>query len=124
MIKNTSLIILFMFYLLAGINHFINPAGYLKIIPPYLPTHEMLNWLAGGFEILFAVLILVPKTRRFAAWGIILMLVAFLPVHIKMIGDAPLQLGKIMVTPFLAWVRLVVIQPILILWAWWYTRPE
>ncbi|MEO6150687.1 MAG: MauE/DoxX family redox-associated membrane protein, partial [Mucilaginibacter sp.] len=111
MIKNTSLIILFMFYLLAGINHFVNPAGYLKIIPSYLPTPEILNWLAGGFEILFAVLILIPKARRIAAWGIILMLLAFLPVHIKMIGDAPLLVGKIMVTPLLAWIRLVVIQP-------------
>jgi len=63
-----------------------------------------------------------PKTRPFAAWGIIMMLIAFLPVHTIMIGDAPLKLGDLLVTPLLAWVRLVVLQPLLILWAWWYTR--
>jgi hypothetical protein len=50
------------------------------------------------------------------------MLIAFLPVHISMIGDAPLQLGSLTVTPFIAWVRLVVLQPLLILWALWYTK--
>ncbi|RCH54283.1 DoxX family protein [Mucilaginibacter hurinus] len=123
MIKNTCMIIMFMVYMLAGINHFIHPDGYLKIIPDYLPAHHTLNLLAGGFEILLAILLLIPLTRRLAAWGIIIMLVAFLPVHIAMIEDAPLQVGRITVTPVLAWVRLVLIQPVLILWAWWYTKP-
>lgn len=121
-LKNVSLIILIIFYLVAGINHFYNPESYYHIIPHYLSYPILINILAGCFELLFGVLLIFPKTRPFAARGIILMLIAFLPVHISMIGDAPLKLGNLTVTPFIAWIRLVVLQPLLILWAWWYAK--
>ncbi len=120
-LKRISLVILILFYLVAGANHFYNPSSYYRIIPHYLPYTVTINILAGFFEILFGVMLIFAKTRRLAAWGIILMLIAFLPVHISMIGDAPLKLGNLAVTPLLAWVRLVILQPLLILWAWWYT---
>jgi uncharacterized membrane protein len=121
-LKKVSLIILIVFYLVAGINHFYNPESYYHIIPHYLSYPILINILAGCFELLFSLLLIFPKTRPFAARGIILMLIAFLPVHISMIGDAPLMLGNLIVTPFIAWVRLVVLQPLLILWAWWYAK--
>jgi uncharacterized membrane protein len=121
-IKKISLIILIIFYLVAGANHFYNPVSYYRIIPPYIPWPQTVNLLAGSFEFSFAIMLIFKKTRKLAAWGIILMLLAFLPVHISMIGNAPLKLGNLTVTPFIAWVRLVALQPLLILWAWWYTR--
>jgi uncharacterized membrane protein len=123
-LKKVGLAIMSLFYIIAGINHFRNPESYLPIIPHYLPYPILINILAGCFELLFGLLLLFPKTRRIAALGIILMLIAFLPVHIRMIGDAPLKLGSLMVTPFIAWVRLVVLQPLLILWAWWYVKKQ
>ncbi|MDB4903394.1 MAG: DoxX family protein [Mucilaginibacter sp.] len=119
-LKNISLVLLVIFYLLAGANHFRDAASYIKIIPNYLLYPTVLNILAGFFEILFAMMLIFYKTRSLAAWGIILMLIAFLPVHISMIGDAPLRLGRIVVTPLMAWIRLIILQPLLILWAWWY----
>ena len=121
-LKKISLIVLILFYLVAGANHFRDPSSYIKIIPHYLPYPKVLNLLAGFCEISFALLLIFPQTRRFAAWGIILMLIAFLPVHISMIGEAPVQLGSFVVTPLLAWVRILVLQTLLILWAWWYAR--
>jgi uncharacterized membrane protein len=121
-IKKIGLIILVIFYLVAGANHFYHPASYYRIIPPYIPWQQTANLLAGFFELWFAIMLIFEKTRKLAAWGIILMLLAFLPVHISMIGDAPLKLGNLTVTPFIAWVRLIVLQPLLILWAWWYTK--
>jgi uncharacterized membrane protein len=59
-------------------------------------------------------------TRKLAGWTIGLMLLAFLPVHIQMIVDAPVQIGMITVTPALAWIRLA-LQPVLIAWAIWNT---
>lgn len=120
--KKLSLYTLIVFYILAGINHFRNPASYVRIIPYYLPYPILLNILAGCFEIIFGILLIFTKTRIYAAWGIILMLIAFLPVHISMIRDAPLQLGNLTVTPLVAWVRLLILQPLLILWAWWYAK--
>jgi uncharacterized membrane protein len=119
--KNISLVILVIGYVLAGINHFRSPGGYIKIIPPYLPYPQVLNMLAGFFEIAFAVLMIFPQTRPIAAWGIILMLIAFLPVHVYMIQNAPMKMGNLVVTPLLAWAR-IPFQALFILWAWWYTK--
>ncbi len=122
--KILSLIVLITGYLIAGSNHFLNPKSYIKIIPPYLPFKSMLNIVAGVCELLFAILLIFKRTREFAAWGIIFMLIAFIPVHTKMVRDAPFWLGSFTVTPLIAWVRLVVLQPLLIWWAYIYTRPQ
>lgn len=112
--KKISLITIILFYLLAGTNHFRNPAPYLNIIPPYIPYPSLANVLGGSFEVLLALMLIFPKTRRLAAWGIILMLAVFLPVHISMIGDAPLKLGNLTVTPLIGSIRLVILHPLLI----------
>jgi uncharacterized membrane protein len=124
LIKKISLAILIIFYLAAGINHFRSTDSYLRIIPHYIPYPVPVNTFAGCFEMLFAILLIFRKTRRFAAFGIILMLIAFLPVHISMIGGAPLKLGSLLMTPLITRVRLVIIQPLLIVWAWWYGKAE
>jgi len=118
--KKIGLALLIIGYLIAGANHFVNPDVYIPIIPHYIPLPKLMNILSGGFEILFALMLLFPQTRRLAAWGIILMLAAFLPVHIQMILDAPFKLGHLTVKPIVAWVR-IFLQPVLMLWAWWYT---
>src|SRR4051812_13732996 len=105
-LKKISLNILIIGYLLAGINHFVHPDGYIKIIPGYLPFHYTLNIVAGICEIAFALLLIFPYTRAWGAWLIILMLAAFLPVHITMLQQAPMQLGTLQVTPLAAWIRL------------------
>src|ERR1700761_1763578 len=119
-IKKISLFILIIGYIAAGINHFRIPAFYTGIIPGYLPYHPLLNYAAGTCEIVFGLLLIFPKTRQLAAWGIVLMLIAFLPVHIGMLGGHT-KAGATVVTPVLAWVRLF-FQPVLIVWAWWHTR--
>jgi len=113
------LVILIVAYLVAGTNHFIHPGGYISIIPAYLPFPKVLNILAGLCEISFALLMIWSKTRRYGAWGIILMLIAFLPVHIDMIVRAPFMMGDIRVTPLIAWAR-IPLQVLLALWAGWY----
>jgi len=122
-LKKASLVVMVVFYLAAGANHFRDPQSYLKIIPNYFPYKPVLNIAAGFFELLFGVMLMFDKTRTLAAWGIISMMIAFIPVHIQMVKDAPFLLGgRITISPLVAWIRLVVLQPLLILWAWWYTR--
>ncbi len=121
--KNHSPTIWFMsiFYLLAGINHFIHPSSYLQVIPPYLPAHEVLNDIAGVAEITAAILLHIRTTRKLAAWGIVMMLLAFVPVHIYMIQQAPMRMGSLLITPLIAWLRLP-LQAVLIFWAYTFTR--
>jgi uncharacterized membrane protein len=119
--KKISLILLIAGYLFAGINHFWHPDGYIHIIPPYIPFPKLMNILAGGFEVLFSLMLIWPKTRSIATWGIILMLAAFMPVHIQMIFNAPFMLGSLHVTLLVAWAR-VLLQPVLMVWAGWYAK--
>ena len=121
MVKKISLVILIVSYTAAGINHFRVPEFYISIIPYYLPLPVLLNTLAGIFEILFGLLLIFRKTRALAAWGIVLMLIAFIPVHINMLWGAQGQVGQIDISPLIAWLRLL-LQPVLIVWALWHTR--
>jgi len=118
--KKISLILLIVGYIAAGINHFRIPAFYISIIPGYLPDPQILNTLAGICEIAFGLMLIFERTRKLAAWGIVLMLIAFMPVHINMLYGHT-QIGATQVKPVWAWVRLF-FQPVLIAWAWWHTR--
>ncbi|RLJ76882.1 DoxX family protein [Pedobacter alluvionis] len=110
-----------LFYVLAGCNHFLSTAVYYVIMPKWLPAHGFLIYFSGVLEIVFGILLLIKKTRKFAAVLIILMLIAFIPAHIYMIQKAPFMLGKILITPFIAWARLP-FQLLLIGWAWYYHK--
>ncbi|WKK73971.1 hypothetical protein QYS49_19295 [Marivirga salinae] len=106
------------FYLLAGFNHFINPDFYLPLIPPLFAYPEKINVLSGIAEILLAIGILFNPSRKYAAYGILIMLLAFIPSHVYFI-----QLGScinegLCVPEWIGWIRLVLIHPILLLWAW------
>ncbi|ARS41070.1 DoxX family protein [Sphingobacteriaceae bacterium GW460-11-11-14-LB5] len=112
-----------LFYVLAGCNHFLSTAVYYVIMPKWLPAPGFLIYFSGILEIVFGLLLLIKKTRKLAALLIILMLIAFLPAHIYMIRMAPFILGKILVTPLIAWVRLP-LQFLFIGWAWYYYAKE
>jgi uncharacterized membrane protein len=121
MLKNISLAILVVGYIAAGVNHFLNPDGYISIIPGYLPNPDQLNNISGGLEILFGILLIFPATRNWGVTGLIILLALFMPVHVAMLKTAPLFIGGILVTPFLAWVRLF-LQPVLMVWVGWHMQ--
>lgn len=50
------------------------------------------------------------------------MLIFFTLVHIEMVRNTSYKLNGATVSPLLAWIRLVVVQPLLIWWAWIYTE--
>ena len=80
--ETISLWVMAILYILAGINHFINPKFYLKIIPPFLPWHKALNWISGAAEIVLGIGLLIPVYTSISAWGIILLLIAVFPANI------------------------------------------
>ena len=81
-IKSFLIIISSIFYVIVGIKHFIEPEYFLSIVPPYLPYHLELVYLSGLFEVLFGILILLPKYRYYGAIGLILLLIAVFPANI------------------------------------------
>lgn len=107
-------------YIVAGANHFLRPDLYVRIMPPYLPWHMGLVLLSGAIEMLLGALLLWQRTRRAAAWGLIALLVAIFPANLHMALN-PRVFPQ--VPEALLWLRLP-FQPLLILWAYAYTRPQ
>lgn len=81
-IKSFLIIISSIFYVIVGIKHFIDQEYFLSIVPPYLPCHLELVYISGLFEVLFGLLILLPKYRYYGAIGLILLLLAVFPANI------------------------------------------
>jgi len=71
-------------YVAAGVNHFVNPRMYLRIMPPWLPYHEAMNYISGACEIVFALMLIPLATRSIGAWLLIALLVAVFPANIQM----------------------------------------
>ena len=118
LLKEISVFIMSFFYIYVGIRHFYVPDFFLQIMPPYLPYHLELVYISGAFEIILGFLLIIKYTREYAAYGIIILLVAVFPANIYLAetnGDA---MG---VSPELAWGRLP-IQLIFIGLAYWHSK--
>lgn len=100
-------------YILAGINHFRKPGMYIKIIPPIFKNPKLLNILSGIAEIILGILLLIPATTLFAAWGIIALLIAVFPANIYMFQNKKAGFG---LPKWILFVRLL-LQIVLIYWA-------
>ena len=122
MLKKISLFVMAIFYTGAGINHFRHPASYYPLIPPYLPNHFLINIISGILEISLGILLMMPVFRKAAAFGIIFLLIAFIPAHIYMITKGGCMGITFCIPSWLTWVRLFPLQFLLILWARWHVN--
>lgn len=118
MVKKLSLWLQAAFYILGGINHFLNPEFYLDLIPRYLIYFDEINILAGIAEVVLGLGIIYKPTRQYAAIGIILMLIAFIPSHVYFIQIGGCLENGLCAPIWVGWVRLILIHPILMIWAW------
>jgi uncharacterized membrane protein len=118
-VKIVSRYIFAVFFIGAGVMHFVRPGFYLKIMPPNVPLHRELVYLSGVCEIVLGAMLLVRRLAPFAGWGLILLLIAVFPANIYVYQHQELVPG----TPILHLLRLP-LQAVLILWAYWYTRPD
>lgn len=116
--KSISKFILAIFMIIAGIMHFVNPAFFLKIVPPYLPLHKELVLVSGIFEVLLGILLMVPQTSRKAAWGIVALLIAVFPANLHLYQHQEI----LPASPIIHMLRLL-LQGVFIVWAYWHARP-
>ena len=76
--------------------------------------------ISGVAEILLGALLIFPRTKTIAAWGLIALLVAVFPANLNM-AMHPEQFPDV---PYWSLVARLPIQALLILWAFWYTRTD
>jgi len=104
------------FYILAGIGHFVKPKWYLRVMPPFLPSHRTLVILSGVVEILLGIGLFFPLVKDSALILIIAMLVLFLTVHVYMLGGKEASAG----IPLWILILRLPLQFLLMYWAYVY----
>jgi uncharacterized membrane protein len=117
-VKRVMQWLLGVFFILAGLNHFLHPGFYVHIMPPYLPWHLELVYLSGVLEIGLGVLVLIPRYTPLAAWGLIALLIAVFPANVHMAMNTHLYPEF---RPTSIWLRLP-LQAVFVAWAYWFTR--
>lgn len=105
-----------------GVVHFVRPEGFVRIVPAFLPAPLALVLISGAAEILGGLGLLVPRTRRLAAWGLIALYIAVFPANVNMALHR-IPLGEAPVSPVFLWARLP-FQALFIAWAYWMSRPD
>jgi len=121
MTKRIGLILLALFFIAEGINHFINSDIYVAIMPTYLPAHLELVYLSGLFEILGGIGVVLSPIRRGAGYGLIVLLLAVFPANFYMAMN-PYKFADIL-SAWVLYARLP-LQFLLIWWTFWATRND
>jgi uncharacterized membrane protein len=105
-----------LFFVVAGIAHFIMPTPYLAIMPPYIPWPAGMVALTGIAEILGGLGVLFRSTRRAAGAWLIALLIAVFPANVYAI-TTDMEIGGYAVPVWMLWARLP-LQLLLIAWVW------
>ena len=106
-----------------GIAHFAEPAPFVRSVPDWLPAPLWLVYLSGMAELLGGLGLVVSKTQRVAAYGLMALYLVVFPANVHM------ALRHIEPVPGHPWPEAALwgrlpLQLLFIAWAFWYTRPE
>jgi len=105
-------------FLVAGGLHFAIARSYESIVPPFLPARLFLVYLSGACELAGGVGLLLPRTRRPAALGLIALLAAVFPANVQMLAHA-ISAGRPQWQVALLWLRLPL--QFVLMWIIWRT---
>ena len=114
-----GLIVVFLWFFVGGIAHFVATETEMKIVPPYIPWPRAAVLISGVFELLGAVGLLWRPTRRAAGMGLFLLTIAVTPCHVYMLQRPDLFAA---IPLWALWLRLPIQVALLALIAW-STKP-
>src|SRR5690625_3127048 len=110
------------FLIFFGISHFFLVNEMILMIPKIFPYPDFIVYATGVIEIILAIGLIIPKTRRLSGIFIALYFIAVFPANIvKAMSDIDIQ-GTFN-SPMMSWMRLL-FQPIFILWAVYCSKVE
>jgi uncharacterized membrane protein len=89
-VKRVALVLVFLWFMIGGVAHFTLTELEMRIVPPWIPWPRAAVLISGVFELLGAVGILIPLTRRAAGVGLFLLTIAVTPANVYMLQHAEL----------------------------------
>jgi len=118
MMHDEMIYLMSVFYITAGMFHFVKPGIYRSIMPAWIPWHNEIILISGIAEIALGILLIPAQTRTAAAGLIIFLLIIIFPANIQMAINWNKQKNPRL------WIALcrLPLQLLLIWWAWQYTR--
>ncbi|MBW8683710.1 DoxX family protein [Chitinophaga rhizophila] len=120
-LQHDALIAAAVMFILIGIMHLATPRKLTYMIEGWLPYALQLVLISGVLEIILGAGLLIPAVRVYAAWGLIILLMAMFPANIYVaVHELPAP-GGLPAKPWYTWSRLA-FQPVYILWVWWCIR--
>ena len=120
-IKSTLCICFALFFVLAGVLHFVKVDNFAAIVPPLLPFPKVIVWVTGIMEIAMGVMLLCPHFRPRVGVLLCLFLLAVLPANIYM-AMAGIPFGDSVSSPAALWIRVALQFPLIAI-IYWATRP-
>ena len=75
-------IVMAIFMIYAGAQHFIKPEFFIPFVPAFLPLKMAIIYISGAIEILLGLSLFIHKYAKYGAYGIFILLLLFLPIHI------------------------------------------
>jgi len=81
-IWNVLKIVIALFMIYAGAQHFIKPTFFMPFVPSFLPLKTSIIYVSGAVEILLGAMLFLKKYAKFGALGMFILLILFLPIHI------------------------------------------
>ncbi len=112
--KRISLILCCVFFFSVGVLHFTSTETFTRIVPDFIPFTQWAVYISGVMEIAGGLLLFFPKTRRYAAYMLIFLLIMVFPANINMAVNH-IDFGK--VPTAVLWARLP-LQALLIYWVY------
>ncbi|PKB44435.1 putative membrane protein [Cellulophaga sp. RHA19] len=82
LIWNILKVLLAVFIIYAGLQHFVKPDFYNPFVPDVLVFKTFIIYASGILEVGLGVLLLVPKFAKKAAFLIFILMLVFLPIHV------------------------------------------
>lgn len=117
-LASIGLFVQVLFYIASGVNHFWHSPFYLRIMPDHYAHPNFWVQGSGVAEILGGIGLAIPVSRRWASFGLVLLLIVFLDVHLFMLSHSQ-RFPEI--PRWMLWARLP-LQGFLIAWALYYAR--
>ena len=77
--------VVFLWFFIGGIAHFVATDVETGIVPPWVPAPRLMVLVSGVFELLGAAGLLWPRSRRAAGWGLFALTIVVTPVHVWML---------------------------------------